>query len=100
MLATLIAGAAVAAIWADAVPRAMVCPAVYPGPDWCTPGARQRSGVTWTAAMVAVWALVVAVALTLGRLARWLLGAGVVVLAVVGIVGYRAVMGSTGYAIG
>lgn len=95
-----ITAVALAAIWWAAVEVSAVCPAIYPGPPGCTQEHRHETGLTWGAVVLATYALSAATALTLGRRHRWLCPTGLVVLIVVGIVGYGQTMGSTGYAVG
>ncbi len=92
--------AAWAAIWGLAVPLEAVCPAVYPAPaGGCTAADRISAGVTWTIVLAVGYALTVAIALTLGRRRPWLTRAVIAALAIVAVVGFGAVMGSTGFVV-
>ena len=61
VVATVVTAAALAAIWLVAVPREVVCPAVYPPLPGCTPEHRLATGTVWTVVLLAVWAVTLVV---------------------------------------
>lgn len=97
--ATVVLVATWAVIWWLVVPMEAVCPAIYPAPPGCTAADRWSAGVTWTVIVAGIYALSVAIALTLGRGRRWLTHAAMLVLGFVAIIGVGAVQGSTGHVI-
>lgn len=92
VLASVIAGVIVAAIWWLAIPSQDFCIAIYPAPAGCAGAARLLPAAVWTGVVVALYAAVVGVALTLGRSKRWPVGLGLVLLVVAAIVGYSATL--------
>jgi len=94
--ATVVLVATLAAFWWVVVPMEAVCPAIYPAPSGCSGADRRSAGVTWTGIVAAVYALSVALALTLGRRRRWLTRAAMLGLGIVAIIGIGAVQGSAG----
>ncbi|MBB2924305.1 hypothetical protein [Cellulomonas cellasea] len=97
LVATVVAGVTAAAIWGYAVPREVVCPAIYPAPYPCTQEHRVGTGVLWTVVLAIAYAAALAVTLTVGRHRRPLAAAAVVVLVLCAVVAYTAVLSSTGY---
>lgn len=95
-LATAVLVATLAAIWFLVVSLEAVCPAIHPAPPGCTAADRRSAGVTWSVIVALVYAVSLAVALTLRRSRRWLTHAAMLVLVLVAIIGIGAVQGSTG----
>lgn len=95
LAATAVTVVGLLAIWLDAVPRDVVCPAIYPAPEECTPEVRRAAARAWSVVLAAAYVVTAAVFLV-GRWRRREL-VPLVVLVVVGLVGYQAVLGSTGY---
>ncbi|WP_203668386.1 hypothetical protein [Cellulomonas pakistanensis] len=72
LLATAVLVAALAVLWLRTLPAANpheVCPAIYPGPWWCTAAQVQARGARITQVLLLVYAAVVAAATLLHR--RW-----------------------------
>ncbi len=91
LAATVTTLVAVAAIWLDAEPREIVCPAI----EGCTAEARRTAAVAWTVVLVVAYLL--SAALHMVR-PRWrVAGPTLLGLVVVGLVAYQAVLESTGY---
>ncbi|RMI09023.1 hypothetical protein EBM89_12035 [Cellulomonas triticagri] len=82
LVAAAITAAAVAVLWLVTLPAADpdgVCPAIYPGPWWCTEGQIRDRGVRLTQALLLTFGVVVLAATLLHR--RWPRAAWLPVLA-------------------
>ena len=98
-LATAVAVITWAAMWLLAVPLEAVCPAADPGSVGCTAADRESAGIAWTIVVTVTYLVTVAIVTTVGRRYRWAMTATLWLLALVAIVAFGAVQGSTGYAI-
>lgn len=93
--ATVIAVTAVAAFWWLAVPRYDICAAVLPARAGCRIADRVSTATLWTAVVAVLYVATVVVALARPRGRWWPLTAGIAVLIVAALWGYRAVLYQT-----
>lgn len=97
MLATVVTAAALAAVWLLAVPREVVCPAIYPAPPGCSTQDRVATATVWTVVLLVAWAATVAAGRLRNRVVPSLLVAATIALALAAYVG---TLYSTGFVIG